>query len=141
MTTQDVQTTPTVFDSIGGAPAVDRLVEAFYKNMDTFEQARTIRAMHGPDLAPTRMILKLYLSEWLGGPKNYSETRGHPRLRMRHAKFAIGPAERDAWMDCMRAALEQEIDDAPTRARLEQGLAKLADWFRNDPENEHDKHH
>ena len=60
---------------------------------------------------------------------------------MRHAKFAIGPAERDAWMDCMRAALEQEIDDAPLRARLEQGLAKLADWFRNDPENEHYKHH
>ncbi len=136
-----LQSTRTAFDVIGGQPAVDRLVETFYRNMDAFPEARKIRAMHAPDLGPTKAVLKLYLAEWLGGPKSYSEQRGHPRLRMRHMGFAIGPAERDAWMSCMAGALEEVIDDVNLREKLRQNFAKLADWVRNDPDNEHDKHH
>jgi hemoglobin len=133
--------TATIFDIIGGAPAVDRLVETFYRNMDAMSPARAIRAMHATDLGPTKAILKLYLTEWLGGPKNYSASRGHPRLRMRHARFSIGPAERDAWLMCMNAALDECVDNAGVRSQLNQQLTKLADWMRNDPGNAHDAQH
>lgn len=141
MTTDNAQNATTLYDHIGGAPTVDRLVEAFYRNMDTMEAARGIRAMHATDLGPTKAILKLYLTEWLGGPQNYSAKRGHPRLRMRHARFPIGPAARDAWLICMNAALEECITDPAPRGSIAEALAKLADWMRNDPDNAHDKAH
>jgi hemoglobin len=137
----DNERRPVHRDRIGGAAAIDGLVEAFYADTDAFTAAKGIRAMHGSDLGPVKAILKLYLAEWLGGPKDYSARRGHPRLRMRHAKFSIGPAERDAWTHCMGAALDVAIEDATLRERVRQELAKLADWVRNDPDNEHDKHH
>ncbi len=141
MTMNAAQSTESVFTRIGGAAAIDELVEAFYANMDAFAAAKGIRAMHGPNLGPVKAILKLYLAEWLGGPKDYSARRGHPRLRMRHAKFPIGPADRDAWMLCMGAALDVAIEDAALRESVRRELAKLADWVRNDPDNQHDKHH
>jgi hemoglobin len=138
MTKNNAQDATALYDDIGGAPTVDRLVEAFYRNMDTMAAAREIRAMHAPDLGPTKAILKIYLTEWLGGPKNYSASRGHPRLRMRHARFSIGPAERDAWLLCMNAALEECIGDLAARGMIGKQLAGLADWMRNDPGNAHD---
>lgn len=131
----------TFYERIGGFETVDRLVDAFYRNMDNFPQAREIRAMHAEDLAATRAVLKTYLAEWLGGPKNYSAKKGHPRLRMRHGHLRIGPAERDAWLLCMNAALEEAIADADARGRIGEDLAKLADWMRNDPQNPHDLRH
>jgi len=117
---------------IGGAAAIDRLVDAFYRRMDTLPEATGIRAMHEADLGSTRAVLKLYLNEWLGGPANYSAERGHPRLRMRHGAFAIGAAERDAWLACMRGALEEVVpDDAAFREQLMQSFFKTADWLRN----------
>ena len=104
----------TNFARIGGQPAVDRLVEAFYRRMDLLPEARGIRAMHRADLTATKDVLKRYLGEWLGGPPRYSEERGHPRLRMRHIHLQIGPAERDAWMLCMGGALEEVVADAAT---------------------------
>ena len=128
----------TAFERIGGEEAVNELVDAFYRNMDGFPEARKIRGMHAEDLGPTRALLKTYLAEWLGGPRHYSAQKGHPRMRMRHAHLRIGPAERDAWLSCMNAALEETIADAPTRRRIAEDLAKLADWMRNDPDNPHD---
>ena len=127
-----------MFALIGGAATVDRLVEAFYRNMDELEEARAIRAMHAEDLGPTRAVLKLYLAEWLGGPAAYSAQKGHPRLRSRHMHIKIGPAERDAWLRCMNMALEETVQDKASRAQISQNLAKLADWMRNDPGNAHD---
>jgi hemoglobin len=137
--TETGQEKPAYFSLISGARAVDRLVEAFYARMDAEAGARVIRVMHPGDLGPTKAILKDYLGEWLGGPALYSQKRGHPRLRMRHARFAIGPAERDAWMACMRAALEDAVPDEGVRRTIEQELYQLADWVRNDKENRHDK--
>lgn len=122
------------FDRLGGASAVDRLVEAFYRFMDTLPQAHDLRAMHAPDLSQTKAVLKCYLTEWLGGPKDYSAQRGHPRLRMRHGAFAIGIAERDAWLACMRSALSEVSTDAALRDALMQAFAKTADWMRNRPD-------
>jgi hemoglobin len=127
-----------MFERIGGAVVVDRLVEAFYLRMDTLPEAATVRAMHAPHLGPVKNVLKLYLTEWTGGPKLYSPEKGHPRLRQRHMGFAIGNAERDAWLLCMRGALEETVADRHARQELDAALTKLADWMRNQADNPHD---
>jgi hemoglobin len=129
------------FTRIGGAAAIDRLVEAFYARMDTLPEAATIRAMHAPDLTATKEVLKRYLGEWMGGPKLYSAERGHPRLRMRHIRFRIGEAERDAWLLCMSGALDEVVADVDLRVKLLSAFTRLADWMRNDPGNPHDRRH
>jgi hemoglobin len=130
----DAVTQASLYDRIGGAATVARLVDRFYDRMDALPEARRIRAMHGPDLAPIREVLKRYLGEWLGGPPLYSNERGHPRLRARHLRFPIGIAERDAWLLCMRGALEETVADAAIRRHIDEALSKLADWMRNRPE-------
>ena len=129
----------TQFFRIGGAPAVDRLVEAFYAHMDRLPEASAIRALHADDLSATKDVFKRYLGEWMGGPPLYSRERGHPRLRMRHVGFKIGEAERDAWLMCMRGALEEVVVDAALRDELFKAFFKLADWMRNQPGNPHDR--
>lgn len=126
------------FTLIGGEAAVDKLVELFYHRMDTLPEAKGIRSLHRADLSATKAVLKAYLTEWLGGPNLYSRERGHPRLRMRHMHLAIGPAERDAWMFCMRGALDAVVDEPLLRETLIQKFFALADWVRNDPQNPHD---
>lgn len=129
----------TNFIRIGGQPAIDRLVEAFYRRMDSLAETRGIRAMHKADLTATKEVLQRYLGEWLGGPPLYSRERGHPRLRTRHMQLRIRPAERDAWMLCMSGALDEVVADPALRDLLHGAFLKLADWVRNDPENSHDK--
>ena len=126
-------TGPTPFQQIGGQPAVDRIIDRFYDRMDTLPEARVIRVLHPEDLGATREVLKRYLAEWLGGPSAYSEERGHPRLRARHLPFSIGNEERDAWMLCMRGALEEVVTDVSIREWLEEKLSGVADWMRNRP--------
>jgi hemoglobin len=134
----DVEVKTSMFERIGGAVIIDRLVEGFYERMDTLPEARTIRAMHAPDLGPTKTVLKRYLCEWMGGPKLYSAEKGHPRLRQRHMGFQIGETERDAWLLCMRGALDASIKDTEARREIYAALAKLADWMRNQAGNPHD---
>jgi len=121
----------TAFEQIGGQVAVDRIIDSFYDRMDTLPEARLIRVMHPEDLASTRAVLKRYLAEWLGGPRAYSQERGHPRLRARHLPFSIGDEERDAWMLCMRGAVEDVITDVAIREWLLEKLAGVASWMRN----------
>src|SRR3974390_1652207 len=127
-----------MFERVGGAVTIDRLVEAFYKRMDTVPEAKVIRAMHAPDLGMVKNVLKRYLSEWTGGPKLYSPEKGHPRLRQRHMGFSIGNAERDAWLLCMRGALAETIRDDSARHELDAALTKLADWMPTQAGNPHD---
>ena len=131
MSTPDL--TPTPFERIGGQPVVDRIVDVFYDRMDTLPEARIIRALHPQDLAAIRIVLKKYLAEWLGGPSAYTQERGHPRLRARHLPFSIGDEERDAWMLCMRGAMEEVITNQAAREWILEKLAPLADWMRNRP--------
>ena len=132
--------TVTMFERLGGAVVIDRLVEAFYARMDTLPEAQGIRDMHAPDLGNTKAVLKRYLTEWTGGPKLYSVERGHPRLRQRHMGFPIGNGERDAWLLCMRGALDETVADAAARDEIYGAMAKLADWMRNTAGNPHDTH-
>lgn len=134
MSDADIQQVPP-YELMGGKQGIDDLVDRFYDTMDTLPQARTIRAMHGPDLTVIRHVLKLYLAQWLGGPQDYSRERGHPMLRGRHLGFSIGLAERDAWMQCMDAALSQVACEPQVRDQVREAMLKLADWMRNQPNN------
>jgi hemoglobin len=96
------------YDAVGGEPGIARLVDAFYELMDTLDEARTIRAMHPPDLAVAREKLKVFLCAWLGGPNHYRERFGPISIPGAHAHFAIDEAERDAWLECMQRAVEQQ---------------------------------
>ena len=127
----DVQIARSHFELVGGQAAVDRIVEEFYRRMEVEPAARVIRALHPSDLSGSKATLKRYLAEWLGGPAAYSKERGHPRLRMRHAPFRIGTAERDAWMQCMTGAMEQVVGSARLRDLLLQLMYRIADSLRN----------
>ena len=93
----------TTFQAAGGAETFDNIVERFYAGV---AQDPVLRPMYPDDLEESRRRLSLFLQQYFGGPSTYSYERGHPRLRMRHFPFAIGQAERDAWMRHMRAAVE-----------------------------------
>ncbi|GAA5171963.1 group II truncated hemoglobin [Viridibacterium curvum] len=128
------------FTRIGGVPVIAQLVERFYFHMDTLPEAARIRAMHPPNLGPVKQVLVGFLTEWMGGPQAYSVERGHPRLRRKHLPFPIGAAERDAWMLCMRTALQETVQDTALIAQLEQAFFKTADFIRNDEDHHHDHH-
>lgn len=121
----------TPFLAIGGDDGLRTLVRRFYELMDTQPESFAIRKMHPADLDSSEEKLFMYLSGWLGGPQRYVEKFGHPRLRARHLPFAIGRAERDQWMMCMRQALQEVVVDVELRSRLETALASLADHMRN----------
>jgi hemoglobin len=93
------------FDLFGGESGVRKLVDAFYDRMDFEADFATIRALHPTTLEGSRDKLFWFLCGWLGGPNNYVERFGHPRLRARHLPFSIGAIERDQWMACMGQAL------------------------------------
>jgi hemoglobin len=81
-----------------------RIADAFYVRV---EQDTLLRPMYPSSLDRAKEHLALFLAQFFGGPQTYSDNRGHPRLRMRHQRFEIGKAERDAWMKHMLAALDE----------------------------------
>ncbi len=105
-------TQTTVFEVVGGQPFFDALVERFYERV---ELDPTLRPLYPADLAPGIRALALFLGQYWGGPATYSEEKGHPRLRLRHAPFHIAQLERDAWLSAMLAALDES--GAPDVAR------------------------
>ena len=119
------------FETMGGEAGVRRLVDAFYDHMDLDPEFVAIRALHPETLEHSRDKLFWFLCGWLGGPNHYIERFGHPRLRARHLPFAIGRAERDAWLACMQRALSA-VDLAPEVSGwfLAQ-MQHTADWMRN----------
>lgn len=99
-----------LYERVGGQPWFDALVERFYVGV---ESNPVLRPLYPDDLGPGKRHLALFLAQYWGGPGTYSELRGHPRLRARHLPFAIGDAERDAWVAHMTAAVQAaEADDA-----------------------------
>ena len=121
----------TPFTTIGGEAPVRALVDAFYDHMDQDETCATIRALHPDDLGESRDKLFEFLCGWLGGPQLYMEKRGHPRLRMRHAPFPIGEAERDQWLGCMTRAMDDLEIEGELRTFLDARFAHVADFLRN----------
>jgi len=98
------QVSETFFDRFGGEQAFSTMVRGFY---EAIAQDDLIRPMYpDQDLGPAQDRLRWFLEQYWGGPKTYSEQRGHPRLRMRHAQFPITPQARDQWLDHMRKAVD-----------------------------------
>jgi hemoglobin len=120
----------TVYEQVGGMPFFEALVNRFY---DGVAGDPVLLAIYPEpdDLGPARRRLTLFLAQYWGGPSDYSDERGHPRLRMRHAPFAIGGEERDRWLVHMRAAVAS-LDPPPEieRALLDY-FAMAAESMRN----------
>lgn len=120
-----------VHDVVGSDFFAD-LVEAFYAGVETDD---LLRPMYPVDLAGPKARLALFLVQYWGGPATYSEHRGHPRLRMRHAPFTVNEAARDAWLGHMRAALESTAERHGTPPvvveAVEDYFVRSADFLRN----------
>ena len=112
------------YAEVGGAPVFDKIVSRFYEQVRDDEVLRPIYPEENLGLAEER--LRMFLEQYWGGPRTYSEQRGHPRLRMRHAPFRISPIERDAWLRCMRVAVDEAGLDDAHRAQLWQYLEYAA---------------
>jgi hemoglobin len=93
------------YDAVGGADTFHRLVAAFYRGVAADPELRALYPEE--DLGPAEVRFRMFLEQYWGGPRTYSEQRGHPRLRMRHAPFAVTPRARDLWLGHMRAALDE----------------------------------
>ena len=119
----------TPYDAIGGEDSVRRLVEALYDRIDA--ESPRLRAMLPRDDSGSRQKLFEYLSGWLGGPSLYVEKRGHPRLRMRHLPFPIGPDDADEWMRCMRLAMAETGVEGDLARFLDERLSALASHMVN----------
>ena len=119
----------TLYDRAGGSPFFEALVGRFYDGVETDPVLRPVYPE--PDLAGARHRLTLFLIQYWGGPTTYDDERGHPRLRMRHAPFAIGPAERDRWLVHMRAALADLAPPEDVAAELERYFSMAAEAMRN----------
>lgn len=124
-------TAKTPYELLGGAQGVRTLVERFYQIMDTLPEAVRIRALHPADLSSSTDKLYKFLSGWLGGPPLYVEEFGHPMLRARHLPFPIETADRDAWLLCMKCALDEVQLEPLARTQLDQAFYKTADHMRN----------
>jgi hemoglobin len=93
------------YDAVGGEATFRRIVGRFYAEVAADEVLRPLYPEE--DLGPAEERLRLFLMQYWGGPHTYSDNRGHPRLRMRHAPFQVGPIQRDAWLRCMRIAVDE----------------------------------
>jgi len=121
--------TQTLYQAAGGMPFFESLVGRFY---DGVAADPILRAVYPEeDLAGARHRLTLFLAQYWGGPTTYDAERGHPRLRMRHAPFAIGPAERDAWLERMREAIAWADPPAEVATRLQAYFDMAAEAMRN----------
>jgi hemoglobin len=108
-----------MYNQIGGIEVIDKLVNDFYEIMSTDPVAEDCLATHsGRDIRESAEKLKAFLSGWTGGPQLYLEKYGHPRLRMRHFPFKIGPKEGDQWLYCMRKALAKSPIDPGVQEAL-----------------------
>lgn len=107
----------TFYEAVGGRPTFVALVDRFYEGVVTDPLLRPMypEAEIDPTMPGARERLTMFLEQFWGGPKTYGERRGHPRLRIRHAPFAVSPAARDAWLSHMRTAVDS-LDLPPLQA-------------------------
>ena len=125
----------TLYERVGGMAFFERLVDHFYDGVAADEVLVRLYPER-PDLSGARHRLSLFLAQYWGGPHTYLDERGHPRLRMRHMPFAIGPLERDRWLVHMTAAVEAmtgDLEDGDEIARtLLEYFVPTAEHLRND---------
>ena len=123
----------TFYERVGGAPVFEKLAREFYRGV---AQDDLLKPMYPEsDLGPAEARLRMFLEQYWGGPTTYQEQRGHPRLRMRHAPFKIGPEARERWLSHMRAAVESlelsEIDRDELWDYLDRAATAMLNSFDN----------
>ena len=119
----------TLYDRAGGMPFFEALIGRFYEGVATDDILRPLYPEE--DLGPATRRLTLFFAQYWGGPRTYDEERGHPRLRMRHVPFPIGPEARDRWLLHMRAAIAETAPPPDVAAELERYIAMAAEAMRN----------
>jgi len=117
-----------LYERVGGEPFFTALVERFYSSVALDP---LLRPLYPADLRASEEHLGLFLMQYWGGPTTYGDRRGHPRLRMRHAHFVIGAAERDAWLRHMTAAVKAAGLQGPDEQELLEYFAMAARSLEN----------
>lgn len=121
--------TGTFYDRVGGHETFAKLIRVFYEGV---AEDPPLRALYPEeDLGPAEERLLLFMEQYWGGPKTYSETRGHPRLRMRHAPYAVTPTQRDRWLHHMNRAIDTLSMAAPEEAELREYVTRAAQFMVN----------
>ena len=119
-----------LYEAAGGMPFFVALVDAFYEGVVT--DAVLLALYPLDDIAGARHRLTLFLAQYWGGPTTYMDERGHPKLRIRHMPFHVGPAERDHWLLHMSAAVEQTAPSPEIGDTLMAYFVPAAEHLRND---------
>ena len=101
--TQDAGPQVSFYEAIGGHETFVQLVDRFYEGVAADDVLRPMYPEE--DLGPAAERLRMFLEQYWGGPTTYSDQRGHPRLRMRHAPFQVNADARDRWISHMRDAV------------------------------------
>lgn len=118
----------TIFEAIGGFETIDKLVTAFYKRVGNHPKLTPI---FPEDLTETAQKQRWFLTQFFGGPPLYLENRGQPMMRRRHLPFEITPSRRDAWLECMEAALIEVNIEEPYRTAIFEKLTMTANHMMN----------
>ncbi|NYG58311.1 hemoglobin [Nocardioides daedukensis] len=122
----------TFYDEIGGFETIRRIVDTFYQGVATDPLLRPMYPEE--DLGPAAERFTLFLVQYWGGPTTYSDTRGHPRLRMRHAPFEVTPAAAQRWLVHFRAGLDEVALSEEQDARFWDYVTHAAQFMVNTPE-------
>ena len=126
---QHGRVTASFYDRVGGEQTFRDLVDGFYQGVAGDPPLRGLYPEE--ELGPAADRLRLFLVQYWGGPRTYQETRGHPRLRIRHAPFQVTPTQRDRWVHHMLAAVDSlELAQAED-AELREYLVRAADFMVN----------
>lgn len=126
-----MQRSGTIYEAIGGAKTIDRLVDAFYKRVGKHPKLIPI---FPEDLTFTAQKQRWFLTQFFGGPALFNQNRGQPMMRRRHLPFEITPERRDAWLGCMEEALAEVNIEEPLRTAIFERLTLTAHHMTNTPE-------
>jgi hemoglobin len=118
-----------LYESVGGEAVFRQLVDRFYEGVALDPVLRPLYP--DEDLTEAKNRLRMFLEQYWGGPTTYSDQRGHPRLRLRHAGWVIGERERDAWLGHMRTAVNELDVPEPARAAIWEHLERAAQTLVN----------
>ncbi|MNJ58982.1 Group 2 truncated hemoglobin YjbI [compost metagenome] len=120
-----------LYDRLGGAETIRRLVEAFYPKVQSHH---LLGPLFPEDIMPVMDKQEMFLTQFFGGPSLYSDEHGHPMMRARHMPFSITPERAEAWLSCMNEALEEIEVAEPLKEALLQRLSGPAFHFVNTPQ-------
>lgn len=121
----------TIFEAIGGFEPIDRIIKSLYKRIGKHPDLIPI---FPEDLQESARKQRLFLIQLFGGPQLYNEERGHPMLRRRHLEFEITPTRKEAWLSCMKGALEEADIKEPYLTAIFDRLTMVAQHMVNTPE-------